>query len=135
MTAHDQVRSLCDEIRDICAAHGVKTCAMDKLEVLTEAYMHTSEAEDWGSYRLSKSERRITELLYQRMGRYTTKEAMLSAIFFDALSPKEGGDHLKDPDKLIHVHLFRARKKLEQRNAPYRIENDWGVGYRMTRKA
>lgn len=130
-TAHDHARSLLDEIRDICAAHGVKTRAMDKLEVLTSAYMAMDDSRfNWAPFKLTKMERRIADLLYRHLGKDVHYELLADAMYFDN---DDGSAHITDLYKILQINIWKIRKRLQ--GSPFTIENQRDVGYRMTRKA
>lgn len=134
-TAHDQVRSLIDEIRHICNAHGIKTRRLeevsDSIETITKAYMVSEERCNWDELRLTKTERRIAELLHKNMGRATTPDALWDAIYFD---DPNNGEHITNPTKLVQVFICKMRKSFERHKSIFAIETAQGVGYRMVRK-
>lgn len=156
--------ALTDEVRDICAAHGVQTIlarpTMDahaqlraqlnvihgelaargihsakienatySIETLSRAYMEPTERFDWvGDVHLTKTERRIVGLLHRRMGSTVNHDALWGAVYFD---DEDSGEHISDPRKIMQIFICKIRKELT--NSAYRIETDFGIGYRMVR--
>ncbi len=101
----------------------------DQLETLARALLEaTIPHETWLPYKLSSLQCRAAQIMHSKMGHYVHKDTFMSALYFDR-NPDEVPDA-----KIIDVTVCAVRQKLAKRNAPFVIENAWGIGYRMIPK-
>lgn len=78
----------------------------------------TSDADQWSHFGLSQKEAELANLLRAGAGKTVHREVILSALYGDDL-PQQ---------KILDVWVCKINKKLA---GHYRIENEYGVGFRM----
>lgn len=129
-TAHEQVRSLLDQMRKRVVYLTRKPIDPDidnatiLIETLTAGYMLPTTEAAWLGIRLTKVERRIIDLLSAQPGHVFSKEALMSAVYYDRAND--------EPEvKIIDVKICHLRKKLVKVDAPKWIETVWGLGWRL----
>lgn len=129
LNVQGQVSALIDEMRGALASHNVQKfeAASDSLEVLVMAHTEPVPREFvWDRTKLTNQQRRMLTLLHSRLGKETSRDSLLSAIYFDY------GDRPECDRKTIDVHICRIRKVLKDIVAPYRIETVWNYGFKMS---
>lgn len=127
-TAHEQVRALLGEMRDISRlAHADWAIRRseelsDSIETITRAYMDPGESlRDWGVH-LSRKEQQIAAILHKRLGCIVTRNSLMDALYFD--DPNGGPD-----GKIVDVFVCKLRKKLI--GSGFMIKSIHGIGYSM----
>lgn len=110
--------------------HRVRAPAAAPSEDLRETldWVTAARAADWVQwverYRLTHAEARVFQLLHQVVGQTVTEERLMVALYFDRIDDAPGNGVLK-------VHISKMRRKLAGHG--WRVENVWGVGYRLER--
>lgn len=103
----------------------------EKVDYLTGALdeFFTPKPETYASLGLSltPSEALLTNVLMQRRGNTVTRDALVFALAQAHRNP----DDSAASDQLVRVYMCKIRRKFREAKAPYRIENDWGFGYRI----
>lgn len=98
-----------------------------ELDTLMSAYMDPKIGDVQANpYSLTRSERRLVDLLASRPGKVFPQSSVVSALYFDV----PGGD--APQPKIVDVYVCKIRKKIT--GAPFVIETVWGEGYRLTMK-
>ena len=96
----------------------------DELAVLVRAYAEPTINSPWPRGLFTPQESRIVDILFSRLGKLTTSNAIIEAMYFDR--PEGGPD---DAESGVKVQISRIRKKLVGKG--YRIETHWGQGFEM----
>ena len=121
MNALREVQNLLDQIRGRINDPIVDKCS-NQIEVLCRAHL-TPVSEFLSDVRFRPAERRILDLLYSKIGKTVSKDAILDAAAFDKLDEPSPG--------ILGVHFHNIRYRMRRASAPYHIESDYGIGYRL----
>lgn len=129
MNVQAQVTALIDEMRGSLASRNASKfeSASDSLETLVRAHVEPVAAEfNWDFLNITPQQRKILTFLHARLGKETSRDSILSAIYFDY------GDRPECDRKTIDVHICKIRKVLKERLQPYVIETVWSFGFKMS---
>ena len=128
MNVGAQVSELIGQMREAAMRHNLRAyeSASDSLETFIRAHIEPVAKEfDWDYLGITPQQRRILSLLHSRLGKETSRDSLLSAIYFDY------GDRPECDRKTIDVHICRLRKELKAQMVPFRIETVWSFGFKM----
>lgn len=130
MNVQAQVSELIDQMRVAAKLRDMTKyrTVSDSLEVLLRASTEPVGREfSWNLPGISPQQRRILGLLHSRLGKVTSRDAMLSAIYFDVDDRPEGDQ------KTLGVHIYKIRHSLKRLGQPFAIETVKAFGYKMVR--
>lgn len=128
MNAHEQVSDLLGKLLALVPASRDPEAERltDEISTLVMAYTLPTVNEEFDGVGLSRHELRVVELLHARIGRIVTRQAIMSAVYFDSHGDDEPGQ------KILDIFVMRSRQKLK--SSHFVIETEHGIGYRMVRK-
>ncbi len=123
--AQDEVRRLLAELVSKCANPSKAEEISDKIETLVASYLVPSEeVSPLGIAKTTKMQRRVLDRLAASFGKIVSKDALMSALYFDKSDEPQS--------KIVDIYVYHLRDRLE--HTDFRIATDYGRGYRLVHK-
>lgn len=120
-TAYKEALGQLDQIRSSSNNPAIER-ACDKLEIICRSHLPPPD-NFLSNIHFTPAERRMLDLMRHRLGRTVRKDALLDAIEYS-------GQEQANPGSL-GVMICRIRSKLWRYNAPFHIETEARIGYRL----